>query len=178
MANKDPISKLLWLDMEMTGLDVEKEVPIEVAALITDWNLISQAEFHQVIKQPQSYLESMDNWNKTHHKASGLLDQIPRGMPMAEVDKKMAQWIQTSFATEPAILCGNSISQDRLFIRKYMPLTEATLHYRMMDVTAWKVVFNGLYGRKFKKNDAHRALEDIRESIAEFKYYLSFVTPK
>ncbi len=175
MAQKDEITKLLWLDMEMTGLAVEKEVPIEVAAIVTDWKFASLGDFHRVIQQPENFLLAMDDWNQKHHKASGLLDLIPGGTLQARADQELSAWITGHFGTEKAILCGNSISQDRLFIRKYLPSTEATLHYRMMDVTAWKVVNNGLFGRKFKKKEAHRAVEDILESIEEFKYYLSFV---
>lgn len=175
MAEKN--LKLLWLDMEMTGLDVEKEVPIEVAALVTDGAFSTVAEYHAVIKQPERYLAAMDSWNQKHHKESGLLALIPNGKEPAVVDRDLAHLIRTHFIGERAILAGNSISQDRLFIRKYMPETEALLHYRMLDVTSFKVVYNGLYDRKFKKKDAHRALDDIRESIDELKFYLSFVQP-
>lgn len=177
MSRKDDVTKLLWLDMEMTGLEVEKEVPIEVAALITDWQFNTLAEYHAVIKQPQRYLDSMDDWNTTHHRDSGLTALIPNGRDPAVVDGELAALIKEHFAVEKAVLAGNSINQDRLFIRRYMPQIEATLHYRMLDVTAWKVVFNGLLQKKFKKRDVHRALDDIRESIDEFKFYLSFVKP-
>ena len=128
-----------------------------------------------VAEQPQSYLDAMDAWNQKHHGESGLTALIPKGKDPGVVDREMAAFITAQFGSERAVLAGNSINQDRLFIRRYMPLTEATLHYRMLDVTAWKVVFNGLLQKKFKKNDVHRATEDILESIEEFKYYLSFV---
>jgi oligoribonuclease len=86
--------------------------------------------------------------------------------------------VRSHFSTDRGILAGNSIAQDRLFLRKYMPLTDQLLHYRMMDVTSWKVMFNGMYNLRFKKKDAHRAVDDIHESINELKYYLSFVDPK
>lgn len=175
MAAKDNVTKLFWLDMEMTGLDVEKEVPIEVAAIVTDWNFAPQDQYHSVIRQPQSYIDAMDDWNKKHHGESGLIAQIPDGKSPEVVDQELAQFLTRNFAGERAILAGNSISQDRLFIRRYLPKTEAALHYRMLDVTAWKVVFNGRYQRKFKKQDSHRALDDIRESIAELKFYMSFI---
>lgn len=167
--------KLLWLDMEMTGLDVNKEVPIEVAAIVTDLEFNALAEYHAVIQQPQSYLDAMDDWNKRQHKESGLVDLIPQGKDPVACDQEMANWVQQHFASERAILCGNSISQDRLFIRKYMPLLEATLHYRMVDVTAWKVIFSEVYDLKFKKKEGHRALDDIRESINELKFYMSYI---
>lgn len=177
MATKVNPAQLLWLDMEMTGLEVEKEVPIEVAAIVTDWQLNSLDEYHAIIRQPQSYLDAMDDWNKKHHGESGLTAAIPGGRPPEVVDAEMAAFIRKHFGSERAILSGNSISQDRLFVKRYMPLTEATLHYRMMDVTAWKVIFNGMFNLRMKKKDGHRALDDIRESIAELKYYLSFVKP-
>jgi oligoribonuclease len=175
MEKKDEATKLLWLDMEMSGLDVEKEVPIEVAAIVTDWDFKPLGNYHSVIFQAQKYIDAMDDWNKKHHGESGLIAAIPGGKKMSVVDQELAAFITKHFGTERAILAGNSINQDRLFIRRHMPLTEAKLHYRMLDVSAWKVVFNGLYGKKFKKRDGHRALDDIQESIAELKYYLSFV---
>ncbi len=175
MFKKEDPTKLFWLDMEMSGLDVEKEVPIEVAAIVTGWNFVPGAQYHAVIQQPARILEAMDPWNQKHHKESGLLALIPGGKKPDVVDRELAAFITENFAGERAILAGNSINQDRLFIRKYMPLTEALLHYRMVDVSSWKVVYNGLFDKKFKKNDAHRAVDDIVESIEELKFYLSFI---
>jgi oligoribonuclease len=176
MSKKDDVTKLLWVDMEMTGLDVNIEVPIEIAGIITDWKFQPLSTYHTIIKQPAKYLDAMDDWNQKHHRESGLLALIPSGTAPPVVDQEFAAWIGEHFGSERPILAGNSINQDRLFIRKYMPLTEAKLHYRMLDVTSWKIVFNGLYGKKYKKQEPHRALEDIRESIDEFKFYLSFIT--
>lgn len=164
---------LLWVDMEMTGLDVEKEVPIEIAAIITDWKFKTLTDYHAVIHQPQKFLDGMDDWNKKHHGDSGLLGLIPKGKSMKVVDEELAGMIHEYFGRDRAILAGNSIGQDRLFIAKYMPRTEERLHYRMLDVTSYKVVFNNMYNIKFKKKDAHRAVDDIRESIAELQFYLS-----
>ncbi len=179
MSTKNPTAaQLLWLDMEMTGLDVEKEVPIEVAAVVTDWQLNALGDFHTVIKQPQHYIDAMDDWNRTHHGESGLTGLIPSGMDPLEADQALAKFVRSHFSTDRGILAGNSIMQDRLFLKKYMPLTDSLLHYRQMDVTAWKVMFNGMYNLRFKKKDGHRAVDDILESINELKYYLSFVDPK
>jgi oligoribonuclease len=167
--------KLLWLDMEMTGLDVEKEVPIELAAIITDWKFKSLTDYHAVITQPKKYLDAMDDWNKKHHGDSGLLAMIPKGKKMKVVDEELAGMIREYFGRDKAMLAGNSIGQDRLFIQRYMPATEKCLHYRMLDVTSYKIVFNNLYNVKFKKKDAHRAVDDILESIAELQFYLSHV---
>lgn len=168
-------TRLLWLDMEMTGLDVTKEVPIEIAAIVTDMQFNSLVQYHAVIRQPASYLEAMDDWNKRQHKQSGLVDLVPNGKDPAVVDRELAALVRQYFGTDRAILCGNSIAQDRLFIRAYMTELEACLHYRTVDVTSWKVIFNEVYKRKFEKKDGHRALDDILESIAELKFYMSFV---
>lgn len=169
-------AELLWLDMEMTGLDVEREVPIEVAAIATDWKFNVLGDYHTVICQPKKYLDAMDDWNQKQHRESGLIDLIPQGKSPELVDQELAAFIRKNFAVERAILAGNSIAQDKLFITKYMPKTNALLHYRTMDVTAWKVIFNGVYNLKFKKKDGHRALDDIHESINELKYYMGFVS--
>jgi oligoribonuclease len=169
--------KFLWLDMEMTGLDVQKEVPLEVGALITDAQFNELDRFHAIFKQPQSYLDAMDDWNQRQHRESGLINLIADGQDPTQIDTELSVFIKKHFGRERAILSGNSIAQDRLFIRRYMPMTEETLHYRMLDVTSYKVIFNELYHLKFKKKDGHRALDDIRESIAELKYYLSFIKP-
>lgn len=173
MANK--AFKFLWLDMEMTGLVVEKEVPIEVAAIVTDREFSELGQYHAIIKQPESFLEAMDAWNQRQHKESGLIELVRKGQPPEEVDAQLADFIRSHFGSERAVLCGNSIPQDRLFIRRYMPLTEATLHYRMLDVTSWKVIFNELYDQKFKKKEGHRALDDVRESLSELQFYLKFI---
>lgn len=167
--------KLLWLDMEMTGLVPEKEVPIEIAARVTDLQFNDLGQYHAIIRQPQRYLDAMDDWNKTHHAQSGLIAAIPNGKPQDVVDAEIAAFVRTHFLEEKAILAGNSISQDRLFIRLYLPKLEALLHYRMLDVSSWKVIFNSLYGKKHNKKQAHRAQDDIAESIEELKFYLSHV---
>ena len=177
MFTKAP-AQLFWLDMEMTGLDVNKEVPIEVAALITDWELNVLEEYEAVIRQPQKFLDGMDDWNRKHHGESGLTALVPGGREPAEVDAELAALARRHFPGERPVLAGNSIPQDRLFVRKYMPRFEAVLHYRMLDVSSWKVMFNGRYGLKYKKReDGHRALVDIHESVAELKFYLSYLKP-
>lgn len=168
---------LLWLDMEMTGLDVEKEVPIEVACIVTDWKFHPLTHYHSIIRQPQEFLDRMDDWNKQHHKESGLTDQIPHGKNPGVVEQELAQMVTLHFGTERAILAGNSIGQDRLFIQKYFPKLDALLHYRMLDVSSWKVVFNNHFNLKFSKKQNHRALDDVQESIDELKHYLQFFKP-
>ncbi len=168
---------LLWLDMEMTGLDVEKEVPIEVACIVTDWKFQPLANYHAVIRQPNEYLDRMDDWNKEHHKESGLTDQVPNGKPPEDVEQELCKLVTKHFGQEKAILAGNSIGQDRLFINKYFPVLASLLHYRMLDVSSWKVVFNNHFSLKFPKKQSHRALDDVQESIDELKFYLQHVKP-
>lgn len=168
------MEKLLWLDMEMTGLDVEKEVPIEVAAIVTDIQLKELATYHTVIKQPQEFLDRMDDWNKQHHGASGLTAQVPNGREPQLVEDDLIALIGQHFK-ESVVLAGNSIGQDRLFIEKFMPRLAQKLHYRMLDVTSWKIMMNARFGLKHEKKNSHRALDDIRESMAEMSFYLSFI---
>jgi oligoribonuclease len=169
------VSKLFWIDLEMTGLDVDKEVIIECAAVITDFDFKVLETYETVVKQDQKYLDSMDSWNKEHHGHSGLTAKVPNGKESQVVETDLTQMIDRHFITEEErrpVLCGNSISQDRLFITKYWQNLDRKLHYRMLDVTAWKVVFNNKWNIKFDKQDKHRALDDIQESIAELKFYM------
>lgn len=169
------VQKLLWLDMEMTGLVPEKEVPIEIAARVTNWKFEDLGQYHSVIRQPNRFLEGMDDWNKKHHGQSGLLAQVPGGKAPETVDFEMASFVKEHFGDEKAILAGNSIGQDRHFIRLYLPRLEEKLHYRMLDVSSWKIVFNNLLAKKYPKKQAHRAQDDILESIEELKFYLDNV---
>nr|BFD59065.1 oligoribonuclease [Bdellovibrio sp. CKG001]BFD62443.1 oligoribonuclease [Bdellovibrio sp. HM001]BFD67652.1 oligoribonuclease [Bdellovibrio sp. HAGR004] len=167
------MNKLFWIDMEMTGLDVEKEVIIEVAAIVTDLNFKELATFETVVKQPQKYLDNMDAWNTEHHKKSGLTAKVPFGMEPDQVEAKLVDMVKKHFPdpNERPVLAGNSIMQDRLFINKYMPDLAARLHYRMVDVSSWKVIINNKFKYVYQKSNKHRALEDIRESIQELRHY-------
>ncbi len=172
------MERLLWIDLEMTGLDVSKEVIIEAAAVITNLRFDTIDTYHAVLKQPQSYLDSMDDWNKTHHKNSGLLGLVPTGKEPEQVEKDFLGILDRHFANERAVIAGNSIAQDRLFIDKYFKTFASRLHYRMLDVTSWKLIMKELYKKEYKKRNAHRAVDDIHESINELKFYLSFIDPK
>ena len=168
------MEKLLWIDMEMTGLDITKEVPIEIAAIVTDIAFKELDTYHAVIKQPAEYLQRMDDWNRKHHGASGLTALIATGKEPVEVEDEMIKLIAKHF-NEPAVIAGNSIGQDRLFITKYMPRLNAKLHYRMLDVTSWKIMMNARFNVRAEKKNAHRAVDDIRESISEMTHYLKYV---
>jgi oligoribonuclease len=170
------MTKMLWLDMEMTGLDVEREVPLEVAAIICDLKFVELETFHAIVKQPQSVLDRMDAWNTEHHGASGLTTAVLNGRDLSLVERDLVQYVDRHFQGESAILCGNSISQDRLFINKYFPQVARRLHYRMLDVTSWKVIFQPMYGLKFEKKNTHRAIDDIRESMGELQFYMKQIS--
>ncbi len=169
------MEKLLWLDMEMTGLEVEKEVVIEVAMIATDLKFEAIDQYHAIIKQPQHLIDGMDDWNKKHHGDSGLIDKIPSGLEPNLVENEMLEFLDKHFLNEKVILAGNSIGQDRLFIDRYFKRFSERLHYRMLDVTSWKIIFNNIYNLQYKKKTAHRALDDILESIDELKFYLSHI---
>ncbi|MCB1197884.1 MAG: oligoribonuclease [Deltaproteobacteria bacterium] len=166
----------LWIDLEMTGLDPDKDVILEAAAIITDYNLEAKATFHEIVYQPPEVIENMDPWCIKTHAASGLTEKIPDGKPLQQVEHDLLSFLTPYYNTNDAIiLCGNTISQDRAFIKNYMPDLYNILHYRVLDVSTLKEIFARIYHKKFTKKEAHRALDDIRESIAELKYYLSFV---
>lgn len=172
------MKKLLWIDLEMTGLDVEIERIIEVGAIVTDMDLKPLDTYHCVVRQPQAFIDNMDEWNTTHHTESGLVAQIPGGKPPEEAEKDLCDLIDKHFPDpkDRPILCGNSIFQDRKFIDKYMRELANKLHYRMLDVTSWKIIMNEVYKVEYQKQDAHRALDDIRESIAELGHFMKHVS--
>lgn len=161
--------------MEMTGLDVDKEVIIEVAAIVTDLKLQALEAYHSVVRQPQKYLDKMDDWNQRQHRESGLLALVPSGKSPDVVENDLLDFVDQHFTNEKVIIAGNSIGQDRLFINKYFRKFAERLHYRMLDVTAFKLVFANVLGINYTKQSAHRAIDDIEESIKELKHYLSYV---
>ena len=171
------ISRFFWLDLEMTGLDPEKEVIIEAAAIITNDQLDEMDSYHCIVQQDQEYLEKMDKWNTKQHKKSGLYDLVPEGIPQSQMEEELLALANKHYKNERVILAGNSIYQDRLFIRKYLLQFEKKLHYRMLDVSAWKIIFANK-GVEFKKENKHRALDDVRESIREMKEYLNYLDHK
>ena len=170
------LNHLLWIDLEMTGLDPEINVIIEVAAILTKAEFPFEAidQYHVVVRQHKEHLDRMDKWNTNVHRASGLCDLIPNGKTETEAEDGLIQWVTPYTKDEPLVIAGNSISQDRSFIKKYFHKLEAKLHYRMLDVTAWKILLEK-QGISFEKKNQHRALSDIQESIAEMKFYMSYL---
>jgi len=168
-------TKLLWVDLEMTGLDPNEHVIIEVAAEVTDWSFKTLASYEAVIKQPDDVLERSNPWAKDQHAKSGLTERVrTEGRPEQDVIHELVGFIQAQFGDEPAVLAGNSIHNDRMFINKWWPEVDQHLHYRMLDVSSWKLIMQGKYGVSFDKNDTHRAFDDIQASIAELQYYLEW----
>lgn len=169
-------TKLLWVDLEMTGLDATKDVIIEIAVEVTDTNFKALASYEALVAQPEEKLISMNPWAQAQHDSSGLTDRIRKeGKLEQDVIHELIGFIQAQFGDEPAILAGNSIHNDRIFIKKWWPEVDALLHYRMLDVTAFKIVMQMKYGVEFEKRETHRAFDDIQASIAELQYYLEWL---
>jgi oligoribonuclease len=169
---------LLWMDMEMTGLEPDRERIIELAAILTDGELNVVAEGPElVIHQPGELLAAMDAWNTEHHTASGLVARVVAStISEADAEAALLAFVAAHVPTAVRpVLAGNSIHQDRRFIRRYLPAVDRRLHYRMVDVSTVKELVKRWYpavaDARPQKNDTHRALDDIRESIAELRYY-------
>jgi oligoribonuclease len=170
--------RFCWIDLEMTGLDPEVDRILEAGVIVTDKFLEPVYEWETAVCQPSEVLESMNDWCKHHHRESGLLKRVPTGISEKDLDRKLEKIVIKHFKKKnPVVICGNSIAQDRKFIDKYLPHFAERLHYRMLDVSSFKIVFREMLGREFKKANSHRALDDIRESIAELKYYMGAIDP-
>ena len=174
----DTPAKILWLDLEMTGLDPAKDRIVEVGALVTDWDFTDIASFESGVGQNPALLKKLFNdnpWAKEHpHNTRQLVGLSLKSPAEKAVQSELLHFITTHFGTNEAVLlAGNSIHQDRRFIKQWWPEIEQRLHYRMLDVSAWKVVMQGKYGLEFSKKEDHRALGDIRESVAELQFYLT-----
>jgi oligoribonuclease len=169
-------NNLIWLDMEMTGLQPESDRIIEIAIVVTDAELNTVAEAPVlVIHQPDNVLDGMDAWNKSTHKKSGLIDKVKAStFDEAYVERQMIEFLRQHVPASTSPMCGNSICQDRRFMARGMPQLEAYFHYRNLDVSTlkelakrWKpTIMSGL-----TKHGKHEALADIYESIEELKYY-------
>jgi oligoribonuclease len=169
--------KLVWIDCEMTGLDVERDALVEVAVLITDNELTVLDEgFSIVIKPNPQSLEQMSEFVTAMHQESGLLELLAGGVELSEAESQILDYVK-KFAPEAktAPLAGNSIGTDRMFLNRYMPRLDSHLHYRNIDVSSIKELVRRWYPKTYfqlpKKAGGHRALADIHESIAELKFY-------
>ena len=170
-------AKLLWIDLEMTGLDPVRDRILEVAAIATDMKFNEIARFEAVVKVPDTLIKERmvgEFWEKNSESRDGLIAQNKNGQPVAVVEKELLEFVDKNFGKE-IYLAGNSIHQDRKFLEREMPELNGRLHYRMLDVSAWKIYFENALRRKFVKPESHRALSDIEGSIDELKWYLTFL---
>lgn len=172
----DKKNNLIWLDLEMTGLNPSKDRIIEIATMVTDPNLNILAQGPQlVINQPDSLLQGMDEWNTTHHTSSGLVEQVHKSIiTEQEAELRTLEFLNKYVEQGHSPMCGNSIYQDRRFLFLYMPKLEAFFHYRNLDVSSLKILAKmwalGVYEQLTKESN-HRALDDVKASIAELKFY-------
>ncbi len=171
---------LVWMDLEMTGLNVEIDVILEIATIITDNQLNIIAEGPAlIIHQPQAALDLMDDWVRNQHTKTGLINAVEKSsMTSVVAQEETLDFIKEYCPPKDGILCGNSVWQDRNFLRKYMPRISDYLHYRIIDVSSVKELAQRWYPdslfTKFEKPDNHRALEDVHSSIKELAHYRKY----
>ena len=167
---------LIWVDLEMTGLEPDVDTIIEIASIVTDAQLNTLAQGPVLaIHVDDERLAAMDEWNTEHHTASGLVERVRNSQTTLEIASQatidfLAQWVEPGKSP----MCGNSIGQDRRFMVRHMPTLEAFFHYRNIDVSTIKELvrrWQPEVGKGFSKKNSHLALDDIRESIAELQYY-------
>lgn len=177
----DPRDKnnMIWIDMEMSGLDPAKERILEIATIITDGQLrIIEEGPRIVIHQPAKILKGMDAWNQKHHKKSGLIDEVTASrVTLKKAEQRTLEFIKKHCQYKKSPLCGNSVHHDRKFMSRYMPKLDDYIHYRIIDVSTLKGLIHRWYPKLKnhpKKTENHRALDDIRESIEELRFYRKY----
>ena len=169
-------SNMIWIDLEMTGLDTQRDYIIEIASIVTDKNLnILEEGPNLVINQPNEILNEMDKWNTDHHNRSGLVQKVQESnITESLAEKKTIDFLSKYILKGESPLCGNTICQDRRFLARCMPDLERFCHYRSIDVSSIRELGKRWYFEdmdNFQKNSNHRALDDIRDSINELRYY-------
>lgn len=179
MTDKNAIpTKLFWVDLEMTGLDAKQDVILEVAAEITDFDFKTLASYEARIAHPKDVVvERMQAniwWRDYPANRDDFIQKLEHGKPLAQVEQELITLLSEQFGDEQAILAGNSIHNDREFIKQWMPNLDLKLHYRMLDVSSFKILMQGKHGEVFEKKDVHRAFDDIQASIAELEHYLEW----
>ena len=172
--------RLIWIDLEMTGLDTDRDSILEIATVVTDAQLNVLAEGPELaIAHPLAALEAMDDWNRNQHRKSGLWQRVlEEGVGMAEAERRTLDFLRQWVGPRASPMCGNSICQDRRFMHRLMPELERHFHYRNLDVSTLKELARrwapqALAG--FEKESAHTALSDVRDSIAELRHYRQFM---
>lgn len=176
MSSVDPKLNLIWIDLEMTGLSPESDSILEIATLVTDaqLNLIAEGPVFAIAHSLPT-LEAMDNWNRSHHSASGLWQQVLQSTTgHAHAERATLDFLAQHVAAGASPMCGNTICQDRRFLARQMPELERFFHYRNVDVSTLKELARRWTPKilsGFEKVGAHTALADIRESVAELQYY-------
>ena len=172
---KDSLN-LIWIDLEMTGLDTEQDVIIEIATIVTDkdLNVLGEGPI-MAIHQPDALLDGMDEWNTRQHGQSGLTERVRNSaISMAEAEQGTIEFLEQFVDAGVSPMCGNSICQDRRFLSRQMPKLEAFFHYRNLDVSSVKEIakrWRPELLKGFKKQGSHLAMDDIKDSIAELSYY-------
>lgn len=168
-------NRLIWIDLEMTGLDPERDFILEIATVVTDDQLELVAEGpNMAVNQPDEVLLFMEEWSMIHHKESGLLDRVKSSScDCRSAEQKTLEFLSPLCKKGESPLCGNSVGQDRQFLKKHMPTLESFFHYRNIDVSTIKELVRRWYPSLplYKKQKTHLALSDIKESISELRYY-------
>lgn len=172
--------RLVWIDLEMTGLDPDNDRILEIATLVTDASLEVLAEGPELaIAHSQGRLEAMDDWNRSHHSGSGLWQRSRESaISVAEAESRTVSFLREWVEEGTSPICGNSIAHDRRFLRRYMPELERFFHYRQIDVSTIKELarrWAPTISDGFRKQGAHTALADVRESLEELRYYRRFM---
>lgn len=172
-------TKLLWVDLEFTGFEYDKDLILEISAEVTDFDFRTLGSYEARIKNnPDELVARMKLntfWQDHPENREDFLNNNDQGKDLREVEQELIRFVEQHFGTEPAILAGNSIHSDRGIIKTKWPAFDLRLHYRMLDVTSWKAVMQGKFGIEYEKQNAHRAYDDIQESIAELQYYIDWL---
>jgi oligoribonuclease len=170
--------KLLWMDLEMTGLAPEQDVILEVAVEITDFSFKTLESYDARINHKREIvakrMQANTWWQDFPENREDFLKHLDEGKPLAQVEQELIDLVEKHFGNEPAVLAGNSIHSDRMFIKQWMPRLDLKLHYRLLDVSSFKIIMQGKYGEVFEKDTPHRAFDDIQASIAELQHYIDW----
>jgi oligoribonuclease len=172
-------AKLLWIDLEMTGLDSTKDKIIEIGAIATDWDFNEIAQFESAVHVSDKIIKERmvgDFWVQNPESYKNLVKNSAGAPSSTKVEAELIAFVKANFDKDTMVyLAGNSIHQDRKFITNEWKKLDDILHYRMLDVSAWKIIFENKFGKKFHKPEAHRALSDIEGSIEELKDYIAYI---